>query len=192
MSSSSRVRDPGEGKSFSSLNLAASIAQQSLRDVILVDIDAKERPLTDQLGLKDAPGVLSLVRDPGLRAEDLIVLTAIPSLSVLPIGPRLPDDSEVQSFRPLTAIVERLARRFANRIIVLDSPPCLATSEPSELATIVGQILVVVEAEATQRTELEASLDILRACPTIMLMLNKVQRTSAHSFGAYHYSGTYS
>jgi protein-tyrosine kinase len=183
---------PGEGKSFSALNLAASMARQSRRDVILVDADAKERPTTDLLGLSDAPGMLNLIHDPVLRVEDLILPTAIASLSFLPIGPRLARDSESHSSRPMTAIIESLARRFANTIIVIDAPPCLSTSEPSEIAAIVGQILMIVEAETTQRRELEAALEMLRACPTIMLLLNKIRVKSSHSFGAYHYSGTYS
>ncbi|MBV9537656.1 MAG: hypothetical protein JOY70_01845 [Acidisphaera sp.] len=183
---------PGEGKSFMSLNLAGCIALQNQREVLLVDTDAKARPLTQELGLEDAPGLLDLARDPTMRIEDVIAPTALATLSVLPIGRRQAEVDDDSHARPISAIVERIGRRFGNRIIVVDTPPCLATSDPSEIAPIVGQVVMVVEAERTQRHELEAALDLVATCPTVALMLNKVQRSTSHTFGAYHYLGTYS
>jgi receptor protein-tyrosine kinase len=183
---------PGEGKSFTALNLAGSLAQQNQREVLLVDVDAKQRPITYELGLTDAPGLLDLVANSALKVEEVLVRTAIPNLSFLPIGSRLPDNSEMLASRPVSTIIERLGRRFANRIIILDAPPCLSTSDPSSLASIVGQTLMVVEAERTQRNELEAALDLIKTCPTITLLLNKIQLTTSYTFGAYHYFGTYS
>jgi receptor protein-tyrosine kinase len=50
----------------------------------------------------------------------------------------------------------------------------------------------VVEAERTQRSEVLAALDLIKACPTITLMLNKIRVTTSYTFGAYHYFGSYS
>ena len=187
---------PGEGKSFSSLNLAGSIAQHTQREVLLVDVDAKQNALSDQLGIGDRLGVIDLALTPGLRIEDTIVRTIIPNLTVLPVGVRRVDSleggAEGTVARPITALIERVGRRFANHIVILDAPPCLSTSDPSTLAPFVGQILMVVEAERTQRAEVLAALDLVKACPTITLMLNKIQVTTSYTFGAYHYFGSYS
>ena len=121
----------------------------------------------------------------------MVVQTAIPTLSIVPIGAARAVDQDTQA-RPVSAIVERIGRRFANRVIVVDTPPCLATSDPSEFAAIVGQIVMVVEAERTQRHEVEASLDLVAACPNVTLVLNKIQGATSYTFGAYHYFGTYS
>ena len=51
---------------------------------------------------------------------------------------------------------------------------------------------MVIEAERTQRSEVEAALDLVRVCPNITMLLNKVQLTSSHTFGAYDYYGNYS
>ena len=69
--------------------------------------------------------------------------------------------------------------------MILDAAPCLSTSDPAALAPVVGQILFVVEAERTQRDEVEAALDLIQACPLIMLLLNKVQMSTRYTFGAY-------
>ena len=53
---------PGEGKSFTALNLAGSIAQHTQREVLLVDVDAKQNALSDQLGIGDRPGLIEIGR----------------------------------------------------------------------------------------------------------------------------------
>ena len=187
---------PGEGKSFTSLNLAGSIAQHTQREVLLVDVDAKQNALSDQLGIGDRPGLIDLALTPSLRIEDTVVRTVIPNLSVLPVGVRRVDSleggAEGTVARPITSLIERLGRRFANHIVILDAPPCLSTSDPSTIAPLVGQVVMVVEAERTQRSEVLAALDLIKACPTITLMLNKIRVTTSYTFGAYHYFGSYS
>ena len=187
---------PGEGKSFTALNLAGSIAQHTQREVLLVDVDAKQNALSDQLGIGDRPGLIDLALTPSLRVEDTIVRTVIPNLSFLPVGVRRVDSleggAEGTVARPITALIERLGRRYANHIVILDAPPCLSTSDPSTIAPLVGQVVMVVEAERTQRAEVLAALDLIKACPTITLMLNKIRVTTSYTFGAYHYFGSYS
>lgn len=117
--------------------------------------------------------------------------TAIPRLSILPIGSRQAHTPDLAAASPVTALVERLARRFPNHLLILDAPPCLSTSDPSTFAPIVGLIVMIVEAEKTQRTEVMAALDLVRACENVMLMLNKIKLTTSYTFGAYHYFGTY-
>jgi receptor protein-tyrosine kinase len=180
---------PAEGKSFTAINVAASIAQNGLGEVLLADMDAKPRSLSALMGLADAPGLYDLVANPALRIEDTLIRTAIGGLSFLPIGSREVTAAEPGVSRPVSATVERLRRRFAHHFILLDCAPCLSTSDPSTLAALVDQIVLVVEAERTQRTEVESSLELIRACPNITVMLNKVRLTNSYTFGAYYYYG---
>jgi protein-tyrosine kinase len=183
---------PGEGKSFSSLNLAGSIAQHTQREVLLMDVDAKQRSISSQLGLTDRPGLLDLSNNSSLRVEDVIIKTSIPHLSLMPVGSGQSGGLDITQTRPITTLVERIARRFPNSVVLLDAPPCLSTSDPSTLAPFVGQIVLIVEAERTQRNEVVAALDLIKSCPSVTLMLNKIRLTTSYTFGAYHYFGTYS
>lgn len=176
---------PGEGKSFISLNLAASIARQRDHDVLLVDVDYKPDSIGTKLGLSGNRGLLDLVTDPSLDPDQLIVRTEIANLSILPIGRNGERSPELFASRQATRLIQSLGRRYADRLVVLDAPPCLATSEPGALAPIVGQVVLVVEAEKTQREEVETALDLIQTCPTITLLLNKVQRNNRYGFGAY-------
>ena len=182
---------PGEGKSFSALNLAGSIAQHSTEKVLLVDLDAKLRPISALLGVGDRLGFHDMVADPTLRPEDVILNTAIANLAFLPVGSRSGTLADSTSVRPITPVITRLARRFPKHLIMLDAPPCLSTSDPHTVAPYVGQVVMVIEAERTQRTEVEAALDLVRVCPTITMLLNKVRLTTSHTFGAYDYYGSY-
>lgn len=182
---------PGEGKSFSALNLAGSIAQHSTEKVLLVDLDAKLRPISALLGVGDRLGFHDMVADPTLRPEDVILNTAIANLTFLPVGSRSGELTDSTSVRPITPVITRLARRFPKHLIMLDAPPCLSTSDPHTIAPNVGQVVMVIEAERTQRSEVEAALDLVRVCPTITMLLNKVRLTTSHTFGAYDYYGSY-
>jgi receptor protein-tyrosine kinase len=176
---------PGEGKTFTAVNLAGSVALQGDHHVLLIDSDSKRDSICQALGLADAPGVLDLAANPNLDPNEVILRTEIDNLSLLPVGQERGRSSELFASRDMTQLIQRLGRRYSDRLLVLDSAPCLSTSDPAALAPIIGQILFVVEAERTQREEVEAALDLIQACPLIMLLLNKVQVTNRYTFGAY-------
>jgi protein-tyrosine kinase len=176
---------PGEGKSFTSVNLAGSIARQGDHHVLLVDADSKRDSFCYALGLAEMRGLLDLVANPKLDPSPLIVKTPIDRLSILPVGRERERSAELFSTKEMTRLIQSLGRRYADRLLILDAPPCLSTSDPAVLAPVVGQILFVVEADRTQRDEVEASLDLIQACPNITLVLNKQQISSRYTFGAY-------
>ncbi len=176
---------PGEGKSFTSINLAGSIARQGDHHVLLVDADSKRDSVCYPFGLAESRGLLDLVANPKLDPAPLIVKTPIERLSILPVGRERERSAELFSTKEMTRLIQSLGRRYADRLLILDAPPCLSTSDPAVLAPVVGQILFVVEADRTQRDEVEASLDLIQACPTITLVLNKQQVSSRYTFGAY-------
>jgi receptor protein-tyrosine kinase len=181
---------PGEGKSFAAINLAASMAQNGMSDVILIDADGKPSSSTSLMGLRHRNGLFDLSDDPMIRIEDVLIPTEIPGLSLIPLGGRQ-NGADAGITRPVSAAIERVARRYPDRVVLIDTPPCLYTSDPSTLASQVDLVVLVVEAEKTQRTEIESSLELIHACPNIMLMLNKVKTRNDSSFGAYYYYSGY-
>jgi protein-tyrosine kinase len=176
---------PGEGKSFMSTNLAGSIARQGDHHVLLIDSDSKRDSICYSFGLAQARGLLDLAANPKLDPAPLIVKTPIERLSILPVGRERERSAELFSTKEMTRLIQSLGRRYADRLLILDAPPCLSTSDPAVLSQVVGQILFVVEADRTQRDEIEASLDLIQACPSITLVLNKQQISSRYTFGAY-------
>ena len=188
---------PGEGKSFTALNLAGSIAQNAEEPVLLVDMDAKVRPISYQLGLGDSLGFMDLIGNDELSPDQLVLRTDLPHLHFMPLGSHVlrrgTSDTEEDDtgMRPITPALHRIAQRYPKTVIVLDVPPCLSTSDPHTLSPHVNEVVLVVEAERTQRSEVEAALDLIRVCPNITMLLNKVRLSTGTTFGAYDYFGTY-
>ena len=183
---------PGEGKSFTSLNLAGAIAHNVMRPTVLVDVDFKKRSLTHLLRLSDRKGLLDVASTGRVSADSLIIPTAIEHLSILPVGRDAGDLEGGLQRRPVAEVIEYLASRFPDVLFILDLPPCLSTSDPSTLAPVVNEAIIVVEAERTQRSEVESALDLIKLCPKITVMLNKIRTTRRNTFGAYDYYGSYS
>jgi protein-tyrosine kinase len=173
---------PNEGKSFTSLNLAASIARSRSGRVILVDADVGPRALTLQLGFKDRAGLHDLISDPALRPDPFVLETEFAGLYFLPLGHPARVRNGTLPFGPA---LERLSRRYVDTVIVLDTPPVLSTSDPHAIAPHVAQVVLVVEAERTQRGEVEAALELVRACPLVSAVLNKTRLSASHTFGAH-------
>ena len=176
---------PGEGKTFISLNLAASLANSGTRPVVLVDVDGKVFSISRLLGHADSPGIRMLAAEPTRLPAPLLVPTAVKRLSLLPYGPLPPEMPGIPPGQLVTAALLRMAAALPDHLFVLDTPPCLSTSDPGALAPIAGQVLVVVEAERTQKNEVEAALDMVEACPTLQLVLNRAVLTANDTFGAY-------
>lgn len=176
---------PNEGKSFTALNLAASIAIGGARQVVLIDADGRIGSLSHALGVASASGLRSLVRAQAGRAAGLPRRTAIERMRFLPYGACPEGEPDLPSGADMAAAVLRLANSLPDHILVLDTPPCLSTSDPSALAGVAGQVVLVVQAEETQRNEVEAALDMLDACPLLQLLLNQVRLTANDSFGAF-------
>lgn len=179
---------PAEGKTFTSLNLAAAIARHGSMGALLVDADGKRGSLSTLLGCGEAQGLRDIAADPALDPTRIARPTEVARLRFLPFGVAPTTTSAPQaSPKALADAFHRIAEAFPDDLLIVDAPPVLATSDASAAAALAGQILVVVRAEATQRSEVEAALDMLDACPTLQLVLNRATASTPDSFGAYGY-----
>lgn len=175
---------PGEGKSFCAINLALSIAMELDRTVLLVDADVAKPSLPRFLGFEAEKGLLDLLLDDKLTVADVMLKTNIPKLTILPAGRTHKYATELLSSEAMHNLINELSNRYPDRLIIFDSPPLLATSEASVLATHMGQIVLVVEAEKTPREKINEALSLLESCEVIGLLLNKGHHTSS---GEYYY-----
>lgn len=177
---------PGEGKTFTAVNLALSIALEKDFSVLLVDCDAPKPHISKVFGLAEQPGLLDALQDESLDVESLIVGTNIERFAVLPAGRRTETATELIASARMQQIVASLADGGdGNRIVVLDSPPLLLTSESRVLAGIVGQVVLVVQAGATpQQAVLNALSHIPEGISTgLVLNQSDVERGADYYYG---------
>ena len=178
---------PREGKSFTALNLAAAIARSGTMPALLADADGKPGNLSELFRCSSATGLRALSTTPGMPVTSLVVPTDVDGLSFLPYGAPPADMAAPPAGNAVALALRRVAKAYPGHAVIIDTPPILSTSDASTLSAVVGQILLVVRAETTQRSEVEASLDMLEACPTLQLVLNQARVSASDSFGAYGY-----
>lgn len=181
---------PGEGKTFTAINLALSLAREPDFEVLLVDGDIPKSDVTRTLGLEGYPGLMDILVDESRRPSDVVLRTDIPNLLVLPAGQRHPLAAELFGARRMGSVLEELGASNRQRLLVFDSAPLLATSEAKVLASQMGQVVVVVGAGHTRRYELKSALEGLGDSQYLGLILNK-SRLPAVENPYYGYYGHY-
>ena len=177
---------PGEGKSFLAINLAISIAMEIDRTAFLIDADPTKASVSHVLGIGAGFGLSDLLSNPNLDLADTLLKTNIEKLKILPSGKRLRDMTEYLASRKTELVMEELARKYHDRIIIIDSPPLLATTEAAVLQRMAGQIIVVVEAERTKRSDLQTALSLLDEQKKIGLVLNKTTERQETNYYEAH------
>jgi protein-tyrosine kinase len=177
---------PGEGKTFISLNLALAFASERDVKALLVDVDTQHSTLQTILGISTEQGIVDVLAG-NCELSEVLIQTNILNFMVLPSGRGGPHVPELFSSNKMAILMAEMTRRFADRYIIIDTPPCMASSDAAALAPVVGQIVFIVEAHHTQQVEIEASLSMLSACPRISLLLNKSDTMAGEHFGSYEY-----
>ena len=181
---------PGEGKSFTSINLAMSIATELDNTVMLVDADVARPSVMRMLGLPDGPGLLDLVLDNKLDMSSVLLKTNVEKLTILPSGTPHPRATELLASDAMVSLLEDMAARYPDRIIIFDSPPLLITTESRVLATHMGQIVTVVHAGKTLQSEVKQALATIDACPVKLLLLNRASSLFKSGYGYSYGSGS--
>lgn len=180
---------PGEGKTFVAINLALSIAMELDNTVLLVDADVARPSMLERLGLPPSKGLLDVLTDGALDLSDVLLRTNVERLSLLPAGTAHARATELLASDAMNRLVEELATRYPDRIVIFDAPPLLASTESRVLATHMGQVVLVVEAERTPQASVMQALATIESCPVVSTVLNKVPHSR---LGAYYgYYGQY-
>ncbi len=177
---------PGEGKTFTAVNLAISIAMEMDNTVLLVDGDVAHPSLPDVLNVPTSPGLLDLLTTGGIDVADALVKTNIEKLTFLPAGSRHRRSTELLASEQMARLLRELGTRYADRIIIFDSPPLLATTEARVLATHMGQVIMIVAANSTTRHAVSQALSTIENCENVFMMLNKSSKTDVGDYYGYY------
>ncbi len=188
---------PGEGKTYTAVNLAMSIAAEMDKTVLLVDADTGRARVHEVLNLPLGPGLIDLLDDDSLDVGDVMLRTTIPKLRVIPMGRFHSHSTELLASASMQRLMQELETRYSDRVVIIDSPPILATSESVVLSGLAGQIVFVVEAAHTSQGHVKDALSLLDGTKPIGLVLNKVRKSPGASYygygsygSGYHQTGT--
>lgn len=178
---------PGEGKTFTAMNLALSLAREPDFEILLVDGDVPKMDITRVLGLEERPGLMDALTGAS-RPDEVIVATDVANLLVVPAGQRSAVTTELFGGRRMEFLLERLGGDGRQRLLVFDSSPLLATPESQVLAAHMGQVLMVVSAGHTRQHELKAALECMHDAQYVGLVLNMSRLPAIENHKYQHYS----
>jgi exopolysaccharide/PEP-CTERM locus tyrosine autokinase len=165
---------PGEGKTFTSLNLAMSLAREQDCRVVLVDADVAKGHLTSMMGLAERPGLLELLANPALQLKDVLVDTDVERLMVLPAHKYRGNAPELFASKRMEQVLAELAAMSPDLIVIFDSSPVLSTNEAQVLGRLMSQILMVVRADHTDRNAVLDAIELLERSK-LSFILNQCQ-----------------
>ena len=182
---------PGDGKTFTSINLALSMALERDISVLLVDCDVAKRHVSDIVGLKEEAGLLDALVDETMDIESLVVPTNMRGLSILPAGRRVEATAELLSSNRMRQIIAHLFARNPRRVLLLDSPPLLITNEGRTLVKNAGQVVLVVRAGYTARHAVQDAVGLFDPQQAGGIILNHVAVSGGEGYYGYGTYGSY-
>ncbi len=179
---------PGEGKSFSSINLALSIAHEKDHTVLLIDCDVARQGSSHLLGITEKPGLVDVLESDTLTIGDVILKTDIPQLCLISAGKQHEWVTELLASQRMSDLVNELGERYSDRVIIFDGPPMLSTPQTQVLTGLAGQIVFVIEAGKTPQMIVEEALSLIPEEHATGLLLNKNEGMSSQSnyYGYYN------
>ena len=164
---------PGEGKTQTALNLATSIAMELDHTVLLVEADVLRPSALARIGVQADKGLLDLLESPSTELSDVLLKTNIPKLTLLPAGTASSRSTELLASGAMDRLLEELATKYTDRIVIFDTPPLLSTTESRVLASHVGQVLMVSEASRTPVDMIRRAYATIENHPVVLGVLNK-------------------
>ncbi len=174
---------PAEGKTFTALNLALSIARERDLSVLLIDGDFPKGHIGRALGVDEEPGLLDAVADASHNVESFIMATDVKGLEILPGGRSSAHAAELVASARMGEIVARLVANNPRRLVLFDSAPLLLSSEARALNQLPGQIILVARSGMTPRRALQDAIAQIDSKKLQGLVLNNVH---AKTHGYYY------
>lgn len=186
---------PGEGKTTTAVNCAIVLAQRGER-VLLVDADLRRGSLDRAFGVTDRSfGLSTILTQPGIHRELPVPLPELPTLHVLPTGPRPPNPAEMLSSNRMAEQLHQWTKEFDR--VVLDTAPVLAVSDTQALAVLADTVVLVARAGMTRKRALLRARDLLWRinAPIAGVVVNDVdmrlENFYTYRYGMYGYNYGY-
>ena len=170
---------PGEGKTFTSINLGISIAKQLDKTVLLIDCDLRNPWRhhfdfsSDFFGLNVKKGLADYLLE-NIKIEEILINPGIEKLTLLPGGRPVANSSELLGSQKMEDLITELKTRYSeDRILIFDCPAMLACTDPLVFSHLMDGIILVVASERTNPEDIKRVVELLNDRPIFGTILNK-------------------
>jgi capsular exopolysaccharide synthesis family protein len=180
----------GDGKSLTSINLAAALAQAPDDRVLLIDADLRLESASLRsnlhIGKHEGPGLTDAILHNGTSLKDVARPLAGSNLSVVMTGSHSSAPYEMLRSARFGELLDEA--RQAYDYVILDVPPVVPVSDCRVIAKWVDGLLMVVAAHRTPRAMLEEALDLMGPEKLLGLVFNGSDLMPRRYYGYYGYS----
>jgi protein-tyrosine kinase len=182
---------PGEGKTFTAINLALSIALEKDKTVLLVDADVLRPNVMKILELENRQGLMEYLLGERENLSEVICKTNLDNLRIIPAGKSHHLSTELLASEKMFESVEEFANRYADRVVIVDTPPLLGINETAILANLAGQAVVVTEESKSKLMDIQQAVKQLNPEMAIGFIVNKSEKVNSKDNGyGYYHAGT--
>ena len=179
---------PGEGKTFTAVNLALSIASEQDKTVLLVDADVLRPNVMKTLGARNREGLIEYLLGEKKNISDVMVSTNIPKLKLIAAGKPHNLSNELLASGVMSNTVDEFSTRYKDRIVIIDTPPLLGINETSVLANLAGQAIIVCDEGRSKIHDIRNAVAHLNPEMAIGFVVNKSLRgDSGPGYYGYYY-----
>jgi len=180
---------PGEGKTFSAINLALSIALEQDKTVLLVDSDVLRPSVSKSLNIKYDIGLTDYLLSDEILVSDIMLSTNVERLKIITAGRPHHLSTELLASERMLMLANEFASRYPDRIVIFDAPPLLGVNETAVMASMCGQAVVVLEENRTKIAEIEQAVTLLPKDIATGFLINKAHRNQGKGYGYGYYYG---
>jgi protein-tyrosine kinase len=177
----------GEGKTFTAINLALSIALEQDKTVLLVDADVLRPNVMQTLELKNEQGLIEFLLGEKEDLAEVMCRTNLSKLRIITAGKAHHLSVELLASERMFTAVEEFANRYTDRIVIVDTPPLLGINETAILANLAGQALIVTEEFKTKLVDINNAVKHLKPEMAIGFIVNKTEKGNLEGDGYGHY-----
>ncbi len=162
----------GAGKTLTAINLAITIAAETGRTALLVDLDLRNPNIHRRFGFQPEMGIEECLISRHPVQDAMVKIMGYERLTVLPAMHRMESSSELLTDQVMASLVAELRNRYANRIVIFDLPPVLQADDALAFSRHVQAGLMVVNEGRTQRDDVVRSIELLRDLTIVGTVLN--------------------
>lgn len=181
---------PGAGKTFTSVNLAASLAPTAEGTVVLCDLDLRRGSIAEMLRIRSQPGLNDYLEGNVDEPSDTAFRINDSHLVVLPTTPSAASSSELLATPRFRTLVARLRAMPENTRIICDLPPAFASDDAMLSMQQLDAYLMVVDHGMTTAGQIEETVRLLDPVPCLGTILNRYKGGFADPYG-YGYGDPY-
>lgn len=169
---------PGEGKSFAASNIAASLAHNTQKKVLLIDCDLRSPSIHTFFGIKNVSGLSEyLSQDISLSSQ--CSKSGIQNLSLLTAGNAGNNSFKLLSSKKMAALIKNIKKKFKDVIIILDSAPPNLIAESGVLSKLADGIAIVTSHRKTKREEMKKLIELFDKEKIIGVVYNRFKQNNS-------------